>query len=308
MSRLLAVDWGSSSLRGALLDDEGTVLDSRSSARGMLAVAKGSFADAFESTFGDWMDAEPTVCLIAGMAGSRQGWLEAPYCSCPAGLEELAAALVPIPDFSARGWSIALVPGLSHMSRDVPDVMRGEETQIMGALRLLGVQDARVVLPGTHSKWASVQGGRVVGFETFMSGEFFALLRQHSILKHSVADAETRPDWPAFDAGIDRAREAACLLRSAFSVRTLSLFGVHSPDASLSYLSGLVIGEELRCQALPHDQPVVVVGAAALTERYQRALSRSGVSVTALDAPAAWSGLRAIHDRSFAMGTAHEHD
>jgi 2-dehydro-3-deoxygalactonokinase len=307
MSRLLAIDWGSSSLRGALLDDEGRVLDARSSARGMLSLAKEAFAGEFERTFGDWMDAEPTACLIAGMAGSRQGWVEAPYCPCPAGLQELAAALAPIPDFESRGWSIAVVPGLSCTSQGVPDVLRGEETQILGALRLLGVQDALVVLPGTHSKWATVRDGRVVGFETFMSGEFYALLRQHSILVHSVAAAEIEPDWAAFDAGVDRAREAASLLRSAFSVRALSIFGVHSPEASLSYLSGLVIGEELRCQAVPTDRPVVVVGAPALTDRYEHALSRSGVSVTTLDASASWSGLRAIHDHRLEIGASHGH-
>ena len=309
MTRLLAIDWGSTSLRGALLDGEGRAIDSRSSARGMLSTAKGAFAAEFESTFGDWMEAELTACLISGMAGSRQGWLEAPYCACPAGLDELAAAVVPVRDFASRGWSIALVPGLSHTVDGVPDVMRGEETQIVGALAVLGVQDATVVLPGTHSKWATVRGGRIVGFETFMSGEFFALLRQHSILRHSVAaDPDAAPDWAAFDAGVDRARAASSLLRSAFSVRTLGLFGVHAPEASLSYLSGLVVGEELRCNASPADRSVVLVGANALTERYERALMRTGAKVTTLDASATWTGLRAIQDRRSDHRTAHGND
>src|SRR5689334_6590214 len=111
--RLLAIDWGSSALRGALLDDEGRVLDQRAAARGMLTIGRGGFADVFESTFGDWMDAPGTRCLMAGMVGSRQGWVEAPYCPCPAGLDELVSALVAVPHAAGgRARDIRLVPGL----------------------------------------------------------------------------------------------------------------------------------------------------------------------------------------------------
>src|SRR5438270_13942432 len=95
--RLLAIDWGSSALRGALLDDHGRVIEQRASARGMLTIEPGGFAEVFEAEFGDWMDVPGTRCLMAGMVGSKQGWVEAAYCPCPAGLDEVAARLMPVP-------------------------------------------------------------------------------------------------------------------------------------------------------------------------------------------------------------------
>ncbi|MGH6639408.1 MAG: 2-dehydro-3-deoxygalactonokinase, partial [Polaromonas sp.] len=176
MTRLLAVDWGSSSLRGALIEADGRVLEERSFARGILTVVAGEFPAVFESCFGDWM-APGTLCLISGMAGSQQGWREAPYCACPAGFDAIAARL----EWLQPG-RIAIVPGLTVDRGGVPDVMRGEETQVFGALQLLGLDHARLVLPGTHSKWVTVADRRVTDFSTWMTGEFYALLRQHSML------------------------------------------------------------------------------------------------------------------------------
>ena len=178
---LVAIDWGTSALRGARLDDSGRVLEERSAPFGILNVPNGDFAATFAAQFGDWMKPPGALCLISGMAGSRQGWAEAPYVSCPAGPAELARHLHWIePD------RIALVPGLSDTQRDVPDVMRGEEVQIFGAMSLAGLTEGLFVLPGTHSKWATVRGGRIVGFRTFMTGEAFGLFRQHSILARTL--------------------------------------------------------------------------------------------------------------------------
>lgn len=290
MSRLLAVDWGSSSLRGALLDADGAPLEERSFARGILTVEAGGFPGVFDSCFGDWM-APGTLCLISGMAGSKQGWREAPYCACPAGFDAIAATL----EWVEPG-RIAIVPGLSIDKNGVPDVMRGEETQIFGALQLLGLSDARLVLPGTHSKWATVTDRRVTDFSTWMTGEFYALLRRHSILSRMLPDDEPALDAAAFDQGVAHALDGPGLLNTAFSTRTLSLFNRMATDALPSYLSGLVIGEELKSQTLPRGEPVVVMGAEALTARYEQALAQLGVPVQRVGAGATWQGLRAIAD------------
>lgn len=290
MKRLLAVDWGTSSLRGALIDADGRVLEERSFARGILTVAAGEFSNVFESCFGAWMT-PGTLCLISGMAGSKQGWREAPYCACPAGFDDIAARL----EWVEPG-RIAIVPGLSVDRGGVPDVMRGEETQVFGALQLLGLNNARLVLPGTHSKWVTVANRRVTDFSTWMTGEFYALLRQQSLLARTLPEHDTAPDAGAFEQGVAHALRGQGLLHTAFSTRTLSLFNRMATDALPSYLSGLVIGEELKSQTLQRGDAVVVMGAEALTARYEQALAQLGVSVQRVGAGATWRGLRAIAD------------
>ena len=290
MTRLLAVDWGTSSLRGALIGPDGGVLEDRHFARGILNVAAGAFPDVFDSSFGDWMT-PGTLCLIAGMAGSRQGWREAPYCACPAGFADIATHLKWI-----KAGRIAIVPGLSIEKRGVPDVMRGEEAQVFGALLLLDLADARLVLPGTHSKWVNVTGRRITEFSTWMTGEFYALLRQHSILARTLPASDPEPDADAFDRGVDHALHSQGLLHTAFSVRTLALFDRMPADALPSYLSGLVIGEELKSQTLKRGDTVVVMGAEQLTACYEQALAHFGVSARRVGDGATWRGLRAIAD------------
>lgn len=286
---LLAVDWGTSSLRGAWLDARGQMVQERSFARGILTVAPGEFPSVFNACFGDWMQRPDAFCLMSGMVGSKQGWLEAPYCTCPAGFTEVAAKLAWVePD------RVAIVSGLCCDYDGIPDVMRGEETQIFGALQLLGLQHALLVLPGTHSKWVRVQAGQIQSFSTFMTGEFFALLRQHSILSRTLPASDGEFDREAFDQGVTLALRSSSLLHSAFSTRTLSLFD-RLPAASLpSYLSGLVIGEEVRAQTLQANAEVVIIGSESLTQRYQRALALRDVSACRVGAQATWAGLWAI--------------
>ncbi len=296
---LLAIDWGTSSLRGALLDANGKPLAERSSTHGILSVPAGAFPAVFETQFGDWARSGVRRCLIAGMAGSKQGWVEAPYCACPAGFADIAAQVARV-DAAGLALPIAIVPGLSclHASpafpKDgLPDVMRGEETQVMGAIQLTGLHDGVFVLPGTHSKWVTVQAGRITGFKTYMSGEFYALLTRHSLLAKSVA-----PDAPfdkaAFTAGVTQARNGDGLLHNAFGTRTLALFARMSAAALTSYLSGLVIGEELQAQATPPGTQVVLIGAASLLQPYAAALALHGIDSRALGAEATWAGLHAI--------------
>ena len=314
MTALIALDWGTSSLRGARLDAHGAVLEERAFPRGILSVEAGGFGVVFDAHFGDWMaqmeaaGTEP-LCLISGMAGSQQGWVEAPYCTCPAGLTEVAAQLKWV-DAQRR---IAIVPGLRVEVAGVPDVMRGEETQVFGALQLLAAPgepdgtaspdepdepDTRLfVLPGTHSKWVTVRGGRIEHFTTLMTGEFYALLRRHSILARTLPADDGAMHEGAFDTGVALALSGGCggsLLHHAFSVRSLALFERLPAAQAPSYLSGLVIGEELRSRQLVGGEHVVLVGDPALTERYRRALTQCGVRAQSLDAQATWRGLHDI--------------
>lgn len=284
---LIAVDWGTSSLRAARIAQDGRVQEERSSPRGILGVAAGDFPKVLHETCGDWL-AGAGLCLVSGMAGSRQGWQEAPYCACPAGFGELARSLLWI-----EPGRIAIVPGLSCETGGVPDVMRGEEVQLFGAMDLLQRRDGSFVLPGTHSKWVRVEDGRVQSFATFMSGEFYALLRQHSILGRTMPAEDCALDEAAFVQGVRQAQDSGSLLRSAFSARTLALFDRMRATALPSYLSGLVIGEELRLRDAG-VQDIVLVGSATLTERYALALRTLGCASSRFGSEATWRGLWAL--------------
>ncbi|HEY8358516.1 MAG TPA: 2-dehydro-3-deoxygalactonokinase [Ramlibacter sp.] len=285
---LVGVDWGTSSLRAARIAADGEVLEERASPRGILTVPAGGFPSVLEETCGDWLRDPATLCLVSGMAGSRQGWQEAPYCPCPAGFTELASRLHWI-----TPGRIALVPGLSCEAGGVPDVMRGEEVQVFGALSLLGQSDGVIVLPGTHSKWVQVRDGAVQSFSSWMTGEFYALLRQHSILARTLPAEDGALDEAAFVRGVLHARAGGSLLHTAFSARTLSLFGRMEAAVQPSYLSGLVIGEELRAQAGDASE-VTLIGSTTLTQRYTLALSALGVGARSLGSEATWRGLQAL--------------
>ena len=300
MNSFIALDWGTTSLRGARLDSCGKVLEERAFQRGILSVNPGGFQAVFDECFGDWMQSDHAICLMSGMVGSKQGWLEAPYCPCPAGFGDIVKRLVWVDP-----GRIAIVPGLhaEHQAADhgmtpappgLPDVMRGEETQIYGALQLLGLQDAVLVLPGTHSKWVQVCDGLIQSFTTYMTGELYALLRTHSILSKTLPAHDGEFIESAFMQGVTVSQQSNSLLSSIFSVRTLSLFD-RLPDAALpSYLSGLLIGEELRSQELPISSTVLVIGSPALTTRYRLALTQFDQPTQTLGAEASWAGLWAI--------------
>ncbi|WP_298924193.1 2-dehydro-3-deoxygalactonokinase [uncultured Ramlibacter sp.] len=291
---LVAVDWGTTSLRAALLDGDGRVLAEHASAQGILAVPPGQFASVLAAACAQWERPAGQLVLMSGMVGSRQGWQEAPYCPCPAGFAEVAAQLAWVQD-APPSLRVAIAPGLSCEQDGVPDVMRGEEVQVFGALDLLGLDGGLFVLPGTHSKWVRVQGRRIAHFATFMTGEVYALLRKHSILARTMAQADGALDTQAFTRGVEHARAAGNLLHAAFSARTLSLFGRIQEAALPSYLSGLVIGEELRSQSLDAAQgPVVVIGSDALTARYELALQCLGVRAQTVGPQATWRGLWSI--------------
>jgi 2-dehydro-3-deoxygalactonokinase len=287
--RLIALDWGTSSLRAYLLGDEGAVLQERAEPWGIMHTPNGDFARAYSTVVAAWRREWPRLpALAAGMIGSAQGWREAPYVTCPAGAKALSAGLVEVA--VGDGTSMLIVPGVLAAGA-IPNVMRGEETQVIGAMDIEPAlrQHARVVLPGTHSKWVDLRAGEITAFTTYMTGELFAVLREHSILgRPAQGIAVTGPIWPAFEQGVTAVRDSgsAGALPLLFSARTLVLTGRLRAEETLDYLSGLLIGEELRC-ALGEgygDLPLVLVGDRALCQRYQRALQLFGVeNASAID-------------------------
>ncbi|MSP49965.1 MAG: 2-dehydro-3-deoxygalactonokinase [Alphaproteobacteria bacterium] len=285
---MIGVDWGTSSFRAYLLDGGGAVLDRREAADGILAVQ--DFDGCFERHCGAWADAHPKApILLAGMIGSRQGWVEAPYCPCPAGAVEIVGRLTR--HATARGRKLAFVPGLSWRSPSgADDVMRGEETQILGAA---GSGRQVLVLPGTHSKWVEAVGGRVIRFSTFMTGEVFAAMSKHTILGRLMTGEGH--DSNAFAAGIDASAEEGGLLHHLFRVRTAGLFARWPAESLSALLSGLVIGHEVRAaKASFAAERVLVVGGAALSERYAEALAALGLPAEIATADAAARGLAAL--------------
>lgn len=285
---MIGIDWGTTSLRAYRLNAGGTVVGRREEARGILGVSQGGFPDALRAVAGDWLASGERRVLLAGMVGSRQGWQEAPYLPCPTGIADLAAA---VQRLSFAGADIRVVPGVSGKdAAGVPDVMRGEETQIAGVLAATGT-DGLVCLPGTHCKWATLEAGRIVRFSTHMTGEIFAALRGHTILGRMMQDGPHHE--AAFARGVARAGEPGGLLHHLFGVRALGLSGALRDDQAASYLSGLLIGHEVRA-ALPPGATVHLVGSEALTELYAQAIAACGGTVRRHDADAAARGLALI--------------
>jgi 2-dehydro-3-deoxygalactonokinase len=269
---MIAIDWGTSSFRAYRLDARGRILESRASNQGILNVAPGQFPRVLEEQVRGWPERR---IVMSGMVGSRQGWVEVPYVQCPAGFDEIAAKLVKVAWADREGW---IVPGLSCSdTAGVPDVMRGEETQILGC----GV-DGTICLPGTHSKWVQVKKARIERFSTAMTGEVYAVLRQHSILGRMMEEGTA--DAAAFAEGVARSGEAGGLLHHLFGVRTRGLMGELGAAASASYLSGILIGHELRSQ---DAKQVHLLGAPALAALYQQAAAVLGIETRTLDSDSA---------------------
>jgi 2-dehydro-3-deoxygalactonokinase len=296
----ILVDWGTSNFRAWLVAADGAVMDRRDAALGILQVPAGGFPDALEGQLGDWRSRHPGApVLMSGMVGSRQGWAEAPYLACPASAGDLAGALLEVPG-AAGVW---IAPGISCQVPDGRhDVIRGEEVQIFGALAAAAEGAARgrrvFCLPGTHSKWASVDDGRIDWFATSMTGEVFSVLADHSILGRLMDEAGQdgagqngagQDDDAAFRQGLALADAPGGLLNHLFAVRAQGLFGALPAAGLRSYLSGILIGHEVRamCAIASPDGPVTLIGRPDLTRLYDLAIGLSGAStrvVTSEDA------------------------
>ena len=342
---LIALDWGTTSLRAYLYDASGNVLATRASTAGIMnlprSAEQGGFDAAFEDACGAWLDNAPGVPVIAaGMVGSAQGWLEAPYVDTPASADALVAGIVRVE--AACGVTLHIVPGVLQRG-ELPNVMRGEETQIFGALgdeanitnaataantatattatqtahatqtanatnpthtanptHLADSKRSLIGLPGTHAKWAVVQAGRIERFHTFMTGEVFAALREHTILGRTMLTPDL-PDTGAFLHGVNIAREKgqAGVLATIFSARTLGLTGQLSREQQPDYLSGLLIGHELagldavlvEQQSALAGQSLRLIGNEALCERDRLALAQFGCTQAELVKHATERGL-----------------
>lgn len=269
---MIAVDWGTTSFRAFRLGPDGAVLERREGPHGIMS-AGGRFAEVLVREVGAWVRAGERRVVMSGMIGSRQGWVEAPYVTLPATVADLAAAAVPAP-FNAA--TVRLVPGAATRDADgVPDVMRGEETQIVGILDALGGDEATVCLPGTHSKWVRVGSGAILGFGTHMTGEVFAALRGHTILGRAIRPGPMVP--AAFERGVTRAAERGGLLHHLFGVRALGLTNQLADADASSYLSGLLIGHEIKSALADAVAPIHLVGTAGLCALYARGLATLGI-------------------------------
>jgi 2-dehydro-3-deoxygalactonokinase len=296
----IGIDWGTTHRRATLIAADGTLVAERADGEGALA-CKGRFAASLEALIAGWPEADASLPVVmAGMVGAAIGWQAVPYLDGGTPLSALARHLTPVAETPpGRRWFIA--PGYRlHGDGGEVDVMRGEETQLFGALHLLGpnAADGCYVLPGTHSKWVRLHGGRITELRTYMTGELFALLRRHSLLGRLMPEdaADDRDDDAAFTQGLDRAAAPGGLLHHLFSARTAGLFGRIEGPALAAYLSGLVIGDEIgsALATVPRDVPLLLVGAPALCARYERALAHRGVSAELLPETVGARGSHAI--------------
>jgi 2-dehydro-3-deoxygalactonokinase len=277
----VAVDWGTSSFRLWLMNPAGRVLAESRSAEGMMAAAKIGFAAVLQSHLDAVGAADHLPVVICGMAGARQGWVEAGYIDTPAHLASILQRAVPV---AGASRDIRILPGIAQRDPKAPDVMRGEETQLLGALGADG--EALVCMPGTHSKWASVRGGTVERFTTFMTGELFSAISQETILSLAVANADEAVDTEAFKSAVTAAFEApAWAANLLFQVRSGQLLFGGSPAAAREKISGTLIGLELAA-GLAGDKTVrgiTLVASGRLQELYRLAFGTLSVAVQSID-------------------------
>lgn len=277
---MIAIDWGTTNCRASLLCADGVTLDTRRSNQGAGTLDSTAFPDVMAEMTAEWPALPVWIC---GMAGSRQGWQEAPYLPCPADLQALANAAIIVDE--RQGQPVRIVPGLLYReANNIADIMRGEETQIAGYLAGNSDFEGIVIMPGTHSKWVRVAGGRVARFQTFLTGELYALLSKASILRHSVSAhaSDIAADDPAFQDGLKTGLSADdALLANLFQIRTHDVLNGVSKDAASAKLSGLMIGAEFAAarQAgwFTVDESVVVIGGQGLSQLYEASATACGL-------------------------------
>ena len=278
----VAVDWGTTSFRGWLMAADGSVLAETRGPEGMLHCATAGFAPVLANHLARLGPAQGLPVLICGMAGAKQGWIEAPYLQTPTRLDALHDGAQRVD----TAGDVRILPGVAQADATRPDVMRGEETQLLGVTEpdFTGL----VCIPGTHSKWIRIKAGSVVSFTTYMTGEMFSIIAQHSILKHAVVhDAHAPAANEAFHDGLRRALDApAGLTASLFSLRAAQLLGFQQQAYGAARLSGLLIGSEIADAGsrFGKQHPLRLIGAGSLKDLYAAALADAGFAVTIVDA------------------------
>ncbi len=278
-----AIDWGTTNMRAWLLDQSGNVLASRASDEGMRQAMPDRFEAIMEKHLAEMGAPVDLPVIICGMAGARGGWVEAEYMRTPAQLSAAHESAVKVAHASR---DIRILPGACQMDEAREDVMRGEETQLAGAIS--GVEDDGIFcMPGTHSKWAVVKGGSLTRFTTFMTGEMHGLVSKHSILRDTLGEAKANAESPAFAGAVDEMLEGRGFTEALFSIRASALLkGAEAGDLA-SRLSGLVIGSEIASAKRAFaPEEVGLVAAGPLSDLYRAALARAGINAEALDGEA----------------------
>lgn len=282
ISSFVGVDWGTSSFRAWLMSASGHVLAQSTSAEGMLHCATTGFAPVLTDHLRKLDAAKGLPVLICGMAGARQGWMEAPYLDTPTTLDHLHQGAVTVP-FDA---DVRILPGVAQKDAQNPDVMRGEETQILGAIdrNFSGL----VCIPGTHSKWVRVSAGVLQSFTTYMTGELFSVVSSHSILTHAIEkDQDSALDNAAFLTGLEAGlQNPGAITASLFRLRASQLLGFSQRKDGMDWLSGLLIGVEM-ADAIKHaskDESLILIGAGRLASLYARAMQHVGYHPTVMNA------------------------
>lgn len=285
----IAVDWGTSSRRAFRLSAKAEVEAVLRDDRGVSRVPAGGFAAEtarLRSALGD------LPVLASGMIGSTRGWREAPYVVTPADAAAVAAAVLRVDE------RFAIVPGLKQVDPGREDVMRGEETLALGAAAAgLVPPDALVCQPGTHCKWIRMRGGRIVDFSTALTGELFALLREHSLLADMLRGKVA--DGPVFREGVRRGSGGGDLLDALFGVRAGVLLGARPASEAAAHASGLLIGADCGARALATAEEITLVADARLGVLYEAAIGILGGHVRRVDSETAFlAGIRRIRELS----------
>ncbi|MGY8709711.1 2-dehydro-3-deoxygalactonokinase [Bradyrhizobium sp. 18BD] len=280
----VAVDWGTSSFRLWLVDRAGKVLAERRSGEGMLAAAKAGFSGVLQSHLAAVEAPADLPALVCGMAGAKTGWVEAGYVDTPAPLAAILKQAVRVP---GEARDIRILPGIAQREVAAPDVMRGEETQLLGAVGLDAAGEALVCMPGTHSKWVRVKDGTVAHFSTFMTGELFSVVSRETILSLAVAGADEAEDIASFKAAVKSAFDAPAFAANLlFTARSRQLLFGGTPAAARETLSGTLIGTELAA-GLSGSAPkavITLIASGRLAALYRHAFDALAVTVQPIDA------------------------
>jgi 2-dehydro-3-deoxygalactonokinase len=280
----VAIDWGTSSFRLWLVDWAGNVLGERRSHEGMMAAGKLGFAAVLQSHLEAVGAAPGLPVIVCGMAGARQGWVEAGYVDTPARLASIPEHAVAVP---GQGRDVRILPGIAQRDPKAPDVMRGEETQLLGVLGLDAADEAVVCMPGTHSKWVRARGATVARFATFMTGELFDVVSRQTILSHAAAGADQAEDLDAFRSAVMAAFETPSFVANLlFQVRSGQLLYGGKPSAAREKISGTLIGLELAA-GLGRETPksgVTLIASGRLQTIYQLAFNTMSVPVRTIEA------------------------
>jgi 2-dehydro-3-deoxygalactonokinase len=282
------VDWGTSSFRLWLIDEDGTVLGERRSSEGMTTAASTGFAQVLQSHLSALFAPDDIPVIVCGMAGARQGWVEAGYIDTPTLLSAILTGAVSVP---GQKRDVRILPGLAQRSKQAPDVMRGEETQLLGAIAADAHGEQIVCMPGTHSKWVRVVDGAVTGFSTFMTGELFDVITKHSILSHAVTGAEAMPaDAAALEAAVKAAFDQPALATSLiFGARAGQLLHGLTAVGAQARISGTLIGAEIAGGLLNAGKgtAITLVASGRLQTLYESAFHILSLPYQTIDADAA---------------------